>query len=140
MRNTIKVLFAIFLVSTLWLAACGAGAEALEDKTWVLESYGEPGSLNTVLEDIETNITFDSAEGKISGSAGCNHYFGDYEVSGNELSFPGPIASTEMWCGEEIGEQERQYLNALIEAESYKIEGDKLTINCGQQILVFELE
>lgn len=140
MRNTIKLLVFLFLAGTLWLAACATGAEALEDKTWVLESYGEPNSLNTVLEDIETNITFDSAEGKISGSAGCNSYFGEYEVNGNKLSFPGPIASTEMWCGEEIGEQERQYLSALTDAESYKIEGDKLTINCGQHVLVFERE
>ena len=140
MRNTIKLLVFLFLAGTLWLAACSTGAEALEDKTWVLESYGEPDSLNTVLEDTEITATFDSTEGKVTGSAGCNHYFGDYEVSGNELSFPGPIASTEMWCGEEIGEQERQYLSALTDAESYKIEGDKLTINCGQQVLVFERE
>ena len=140
MRNTIKLLVFLFLAGALWLAACATGAEALEDKTWVLESYGEPNSLNTVLEDTEITATFDSAEGKISGSAGCNHYFGGYEVSGNKLSFPGPIASTEMWCGEEIGEQERQYLSALTDSESYKIEGDKLTINCGQQVLVFELE
>ena len=140
MRNTIKLLVFLFLAGTLWLAACSTGAEALEDKTWVLESYGEPDSLNTVLEDTEITATFDSTEGKVTGSAGCNHYFGDYEVSGNELSFPGPIASTEMWCGEEIGEQERQYLNTLSDAESYKIEGDKLTINCGQQVLVFERE
>ena len=140
MRNTIKVLLAIFLVSALWLAACGAGAEALEDKTWVLESYGEPDSLKTVLEDTEINITFDSDEGKVTGSAGCNGYFGEYEVSGNKLSFPGPIGSTLMSCGEEIDEQEILYLSALEDTESFKIEGDKLTINCGQQVLVFKLE
>ena len=140
MRNTIKVLLAIFLVSALWLAACGAGAEALEDKTWVLESYGEPDSLETVLVNSEITATFDSAEGTVNGSAGCNHYFGGYELSGSKLSFPGPIAATEMWCGEQLDQQERQYLNALMDAESFKIEGDKLTINCGQQVLIFELE
>jgi len=130
----------LFLAGALWLVACGTGAEDLEDKTWVLESYGEPDSLNTVLEDSEINITFDSAEGTVNGSAGCNSYFGDYEVKGNKLSLPGPIGSTLMSCGEEIDEQERQYLGALEVTESFKIEGDKLTINCGQQVLVFELK
>jgi len=139
-RNTIKVLVFLFLAGALWLAACGTGAEALEDKTWVLESYGEPGSLETVLVNSEITATFDSAEGTATGSAGCNHYFGGYEVSGSKLSFPGPIAATEMWCGEQLDKQEREYLNALMDAESFKIEGDKLTINCGQQVLVFELE
>ena len=140
MRNTIKLLVFLFLAGTLLLAACATGAEALEDKTWVLESYGEPDSLNTVLEDTEITATFDSTEGKVTGSAGCNHYFGGYELSGSKLSFPGPIAATEMWCGEQLDQQERQYLNALMDAESFKIEGDKLTINCGQQVLIFELE
>jgi len=139
-RNTVKVLFLLFLASALWFAACGTGAGALEDKTWVLESYGEPDSLKTVLGNSEITATFKSDEETVTGSAGCNHYFGGYELSGSKLSFPGPIAATEMWCGEQLDQQERQYLNALMDAESFKIEGDKLTINCGQQVLIFELE
>jgi heat shock protein HslJ len=140
-RNTfIKILVLLFLAGALWLAACGTGAEALEDKTWVLESYGEPDSLKTVLGNSEITATFESAEETVRGTAGCNHYFGGYEVKGSQLSFPGPIASTEMSCGEQLDKQEREYLNALMDAESFKIEGDKLTINCGQQVLIFELE
>jgi heat shock protein HslJ len=118
----------------------GTGKVTLEDKVWVLESYGEPGNLKDVLEDTEITATFDSAEEEVTGSAGCNSYFGSYEVKANKLLVPGPIGATEMWCGEQIGEQETQYLTTLQAAENYKIEDGKLTITCGNQVLIFRSE
>ena len=118
----------------------GAGKAALEDKVWVLESYGEPGNLKAVLEDTEITATFDSAEGQVTGSAGCNSYSGGYEVEGDNLSIPGPIISTEMSCGEQIDKQEYEYLATLQAAESYKIEDGELTITCGNQALIFKSE
>lgn len=115
-----------------------AGRPALEDKVWVLESYGEPENLKAVLPDMEITATFNSAERKVTGSAGCNSYFGGYEVTGKDLSIPGPIVATEMWCGEQIGEQELEYLTALRAAENYKIADGKLTITCGNQVLIFK--
>ena len=81
-------------------------AITLEDTTWVLESYGEQGNLQAVLEDTEITAVFDSAEGKVSGSAGCNNYFASYQINNNELSISA-IGSTEMYC-EGLREQEQQ--------------------------------
>ncbi len=111
---------------------------ALEDTVWVLQSYGDPGNLKAVLADTETTATFDSAEGKVEGSAGCNNYFASYEVQGSQLSIPGPIGATMMSCGDQIDEQERHYLATLESAESYEIDGDELRINCGSQVLIFQ--
>jgi putative lipoprotein len=103
----------------------------LEDTTWVLESFGERGNLKTLIKDTEITIEFKSAEGQFSGTAGCNHYFGSYEVTGSNLSVPGPIGATEMSCGEDIDKQEREYLSTLQTARSYNIEDGGLTIICG---------
>ena len=96
-----------------------------------------PGNLREVLADTEITATFDSAEGKVTGSAGCNNYFGGYEINKNDLTIIPPIGSTMMACPEPVMEQERGYLGVIEAAESYEIEGDKLRINCGEQVLIF---
>lgn len=123
------------------LFACTKVAEdtiAIENTTWLLESYGEKGNLQTVLEGTEITATFESAEDRVKGSAGCNSYFGDYQINDNELSIP-MMAHTEMYCLEPEGvmEQETQYLSLLSAAESYEVSEGKLRITAGSQVLVF---
>jgi putative lipoprotein len=115
-------------------------AEALENATWILMSYGEPANLQAVLEDTEITAAFDSENGQVTGSAGCNSYFGGYELKGNELSLTGPIGSTMMSCGEEIDQQEIEYLQILQDAESYEIDGNQLQINSGDKVLIFKVK
>ena len=112
-------------------------APALENITWVLQSYGQPGNLISVLKDRDVTAVFDSAKGRVSGSAGVNTYGGGYELRDNRLSIPGPLVSTLMAGPQPLMEQEKEYLTALQAAESYKIEGDKLTITCGGKALIF---
>jgi heat shock protein HslJ len=118
----------------------GIDAGKVEDKRWVLEWYGEPGNLKAVLPNTEITATFKGAEGQVSGSAGCNTYSGTFKRQGNNLSVPGPIAVTAMYCSDEIDEQERAYLTILESAKSYIIEDGELTINCGEKVLIFESE
>ena len=115
--------------------------DGLVDTTWILESYGEQGNLQSVIEGTRITAIFDSAGGQVHGSAGCNSYFGDYQISSNKLTIS-MIAHTEMYCLEPKGlmEQEYQYLKTLQSAESYQIQGGKLQINCGSQILIYIAE
>ena len=115
-------------------------AAALEDTMWILMSYGEPGNLQAVLEDTEITATFDSEKGQVKGSAGCNSYFGGYESKGNELSLAGPIGSTMMSCGEQIDQQEIEYLQILQNAESYEMDGNQLQLTSGDKVLIFNLK
>jgi heat shock protein HslJ len=132
------------MMSLLWtvfgLVACGAGGggAALEDTTWLLQSYGEAGNLQAVLEDTEVTAEFTSKEKTVKGSAGCNSYSGGYELDKNKLTLPGPIISTMMACDEPIMDQETAYLSALQSAESFEIDGEQLRINCGQKVLIFK--
>ena len=118
-------------------AACTQEAAAgLEDVTWRLESYGEPGDLQPVISGTEITATFDGAQGKLSGSAGCNTYFAEYEVNGSTLSIS-DMANTEMYCQDPAGvmDQETRYLTILRGAQSFEVEDGKLQISAGAQVL-----
>lgn len=127
----------LLLSSIIVLAACGSGV-SIEDTIWELESYGEKGNLQPVIQDTEITIEFKSEESKIAGSGGCNSYFGGYEINKNELTIIPPIGSTMMACPEPIMDQEQEYFKLLETAETFQIQNGKLNISCsGNKILVF---
>ncbi|UCB42384.1 MAG: META domain-containing protein, partial [Dehalococcoidales bacterium] len=113
---------------------------ALEGTRWVLESYGEPDNPQAVIEDTEVTVEFYA--GEVSGSAGCNSYFGSYEIDGQNITIDS-IGSTEMACMEPEGvmDQETLYLSALEQVERFQIEDGtlKLFYN-GDQVLTFSAE
>ena len=136
-RAKLSIIFLVLL--TIGLIACKGGAVAFEDKEWVLESYGEPGNMQPVIEGTEITANFDSAKHEVRGSASCNSYFGDYQVNNNQLSIPA-LAYTEMACLEPEGvmDQEQQYLQLLRLADSYEMEDNGFHIICSDgTVLVF---
>jgi len=110
------------------LAACASlgsqtGGGDLTGKVWALtELMGKPPAAG-----VGISAQF-SADGKVSGSAGCNRYSGTYTVSGNSISISSPMATTMMMCDEAVMEQESAYLKALGEAKTYAVRGDQLTL------------
>ena len=112
----------------------------MENARWILVSYGDPDTPYPVLDDTEVTARFNSGTKQIRGNGGCNHYTGEYEIDGNNLTLIGPFAVTEMWCGNEVGAQESAYLDILLGAESYEVDGNVLTINSGNDVLYFERE
>jgi heat shock protein HslJ len=112
------------------LAACTSqGSQQGGDLTgtvWALtELMGKPPVAGT---GISAEFT---ADGKVSGSAGCNRYSGSYTVSGNNITFSSPMASTMMMCEQAVMDQESAYLNALGEVTAFAINGDQLTLSAG---------
>jgi heat shock protein HslJ len=69
-----------------------------------------------------------SEANKVTGYAGCNNFFGEYEVSENSLHFH-RLASTKRACPEL--DTESAFLAALDAAEEYRIEGEQLTLYTG---------
>ncbi len=138
MKSYIIGIMIVSLISlTILLAGC-QGVAPIEDIGWKLTAYGQPANMNTVLPDTEPTARFNSETRELRGSGGCNTFFGAYEVDGNDLIMEGPFAVTEMWCGEETGQQESEYLDILLAADSYEIEDGTLTIYSGENVLVFE--
>ena len=132
----IKLILSLLLLCVIGLTACGTIPSAFEDIEWVLESYGEKGNLQSVLGNSDVTATFDSADGQVTGSAGCNQYFGSYEVKDNSRIVIGMIGSTEMWC-EGFMDQETAFLTILADVANYVIKGGKLQISSGGHTLVF---
>lgn len=139
LKSKLYPILLTIVIMFLLVVGCGkASASDLEDIQWVLQSYGEQGNLQPLIEGTRITAIFDSAEGQVRGSAGCNSYFGDYQIN-DKLSIP-MLANTEMYCMEPEGvmDQEYEYLKTLHSAESYQIQDGKLQINCGEQkILIY---
>ena len=131
MNYRIVLLVMLLVLLTIGFAGCLAEVVDFEDKDWVLESYGEPGDLQAVLEGTEITATFDSDTQEVRGSAGCNSYFGDYAVDSCELSILN-VGYTEMACLEPEGVmgQEQEYLQLIILAESFEREDAGFYIIC----------
>lgn len=70
-----------------------------------------------------TKLTLSFEDGRVSGSAGCNTYFGDYEVSKGTLKV-GPLGMTKKLCSPEIMAQEALFSKFLASVDSFKIDDD----------------
>ncbi|MEJ6004602.1 META domain-containing protein [Paucibacter sp. AS339] len=70
-----------------------------------------------------------SAEGRVSGSAGCNQFNGAYRLEGGSKLSIGPVVSTRMMCMDAgVAEQERAFLQALESVATLRIEGTRLEL------------
>ena len=140
-RRWFTLIALIVLAAAPGIVGCTSdSAVELEGKKWLLESYGNTDSPTAVIED--TRVTAEFSEGQVNGKAGCNNYFGSYEIKCAEITF-GPVASTEMYCmdPEGIMDQETAYVSALQTSEKFEIAKGTLRITCsGDQVLVFNEE
>jgi heat shock protein HslJ len=121
------MLMVVGFTALLSLAACAsAGSQAegeITGKVWVLDSLNEAAPVPN------TTITAEFTEdGQVGGSAGCNKYSGQYTVSGSNIEFKQPMASTMMACEEPVMAQETAYFQALAAAKSFAVKGDQLTL------------
>ncbi len=135
MRN-MGLLVGLGLIMVLVLSSCGSTTEiALDGTAWELTSMGGdplvPGS----------RITLAFEGGEMDGSAGCNHYFGTYILSGGGGFQVSEWAITEMAClsPEGVMSQETTYMSLLSTACRVILEGDalKLQDGSGLDLLVF---
>lgn len=106
------------------------------DYPWMLTEMAGPDGTMTTPITIPT-LTFE--DGSASGNASCNQYFGSYEIDGSSLTF-GPLASTEMFCGEPgVMDQETAYLAALASVDTWSIDGETLILSSGDtEVLRYE--
>jgi heat shock protein HslJ len=132
------VLAALILLAGLApLSACQTLNSPIENLNWVMTSRGPLTSLKSPIEGTEITIYFDSQTKEFRGNSGCNQYSGTYQVDGLELIINDNIAVTTTWCSDAINEQERQYLEMLKVAVSFRMDHGKLIIYSGQQVINF---
>lgn len=134
----------MILVPVLIVAGCTGNAPAPanpmpEGTRWVLTGYLANG---TFLQPPGGNpVTLEIGhDGRITGSAGCNHYFAPYEMKDRKITI-GPAGSTLMFCsGPGVMEQESTYLALLGRATSVTTGTGTLSFSdaTGTTILSFE--
>ena len=148
-RFGVRVLLGIILI-VLLAAGCtktqqvlvrepASGAPSLEGR-WDLVSYGPMASEAKVLTDTQVFISFTN-DGKISGSGGCNRYFGGWGIleDTKDTIRIWRTGSTKMACQDPVMTQEYGYLEELSRVSSYSMEGRELRLyyNEGRGVLRF---
>jgi len=108
---------------------------SLTDGTWVMTSYNNgKQAVVGALADTEVTAVF-GADGRLSGTAGCNTYNAPYTVDDNKIKI-GLTISTMMACPQPIMDQETQYLAAIQLAATYNIQGTRLELRSAADALL----
>jgi len=113
------------LIAGLLLTACVKMASAnkkVPQPTTLAGSEWEP---NPAISSREQFVAF-KADGAINGHAGCNRFFGQYELEGDVLKI-GPLASTKMACEDMKAEQ--AFMQVLQETRRIELSHMQLTLN-----------
>ncbi len=97
------------------MSLAGAFPKALIGR-WHAESIRRRG----VMPNIQTVIDI-AADGKVTGSGGCNRIRGGMTINEARISF-GPMISTKMACAPAIMNQESDFLSALGDARLWRID------------------
>jgi heat shock protein HslJ/chaperonin cofactor prefoldin len=101
-------------------------SHAAEGIDWTLSSYVDAGVTTDVPSDVTVTLHLDA--GEASGNAGCNSYFGSYEIGEDTLSF-GPLASTKAFCEGSAQTTEDAYLALLGGVAGWTVEDGTLSLS-----------
>jgi heat shock protein HslJ len=101
--------------------------QPLVGTNWTLDSVYTGTAVSSVIAGTTITAVF-GEDGRVAGSAGCNHYFASYNVSGTSVSI-GSAGSTKMYCtGPGVMQQESTYLASLSRAAAFTITGNRLSL------------
>lgn len=105
-----------------------AAVTELIGSSWVVTGYYMNQAVISPVLSTELTITFDES-GSVEGNAGCNRFFGPFQVSGDNLRI-GLLATTSAFCADPEGimQQEAAFMSALQSAATYSIQGNLLEI------------
>ena len=106
--------------------------EPLVNTYWKLvEVAGNP--VETPEGQREAHMVLAIEESRVQGNAGCNRFFGGYEVEEDKVSF-GQMGATMMACPEGM-DTEQAFLAALEIADRYEIEGQTMALYGGDEVV-----
>ncbi len=131
-------LVASALAATLLLMGCSMTSStgpdikaSIADKEWELAQI-DADAINTDIVIQIPNFTLES-EGRITGTGGCNRFFGDAALEGNHLVAP-QLASTKMMCIQnEVATIENQLMSAFNTGVDIQIKSDNEILLTGKE-------
>lgn len=104
----------------------------ITESFWKLETL--EGKTISALQgsDKEIGFTLNEKENRITGYAGCNNFFGTYNLEdGDRISFSA-LGATKMACPDKAF-NESEFLDIFGLVDNYRITGDKLELNVGKR-------
>jgi len=116
------------LIETASEALGQVGVRDLEGTTWILTHLGRQ---EPVPEGMRITAIF--KDGRASGSAGCNGYFGGISGEGPRNLQVGPLGTTKMACPETVMEVEGRYLGALQRVTEFSFLLGRLALMYGEK-------
>ncbi len=140
-----KLHFITFIFAAIVLNSCGptkntdsmntdnsAFSEIPTETFWQLESLGGKDFSNFEKNGSKIGFTLFKEDNRISGFAGCNHFFGTYKFEeGNRIGFSG-LGATKMACfNNDFNENE--FLKIFGLADNYTLKGNTLSLNVGRR-------
>lgn len=112
----------------------------LVGSSWLVRAVnnGRQGVVSTALGST-LSATFD-AEGRMSGSAGCNRYWAEFSIDGDALAL-GTATATRSVCPEPEGvmQREAEFLIALGTVARFEQRGDRLQLRTAADALAIDL-
>jgi heat shock protein HslJ len=113
----------------------------LAGTSWIVTGYNNGNqAVVSVVTGTELTVMFGD-DGRISGSAGCNNFFGPFTQADGTIDI-GPLASTIKLCPDPAGvmDQEMQFLEALQQAATYTLDADKLDLRTADDALAVTMQ
>lgn len=99
----------------------------LEGTNWRLVSFGPAGEEESIVPGTRPTLNFGD-NGGVTGSTGCNSFYGTYMVRGDGVSLGRMISTRRACLDAKATEQEKRYLNALEQARSFRRTSNRLAI------------
>jgi len=100
----------------------------LTGREWIVDTIDDRKALDGSL----LSLTF-SADGRVSGSAGCNRFFAQFQLMNHNTIRIRQAASTMMACPEALMQQERRFLDLLEHLNRFRIDPQGNLILTGEQ-------
>ena len=110
-----------------------ADAAGIEGIQWYLTEVGG-APVSPMADGKQPQILLDPAQKQATGFAGCNHFFGSYELDGPSLTF-GAIGSTRMACPDLETGLETSVFEALENTSQWKKSDGELLLLDGDAVL-----
>jgi heat shock protein HslJ len=121
------------LLPIVLFGGAAAASEGPERVEWRLVVLGN-ATVPALPGGRQPSLRLDQAQKRVTGYAGCNNFFGSYELAGTSLKF-GPLAATRRACPEPQSSVETKYLEALAKVRGWKLEAGELLLVANSEVL-----
>lgn len=110
-----------------------ASSEPTPEGRWLAEDILGGG----VIDNVQTVLEI-GADGKVTGSSGCNRITGTAKIAGDSIAF-GPVAATRMACLPAVSDQEQKFFDVLGRARRWQADpgrGKLMLLGRGGEVLI----